>query len=192
MKLIVGLGNPGSFYADTRHNIGFEVIKALAKRNKISIKRDAGTSSLSGKGRICGEEAVLSMPQTYMNLSGQSVSRLLKKHKAELTDIIIVCDDLDLEMGRLKLRAKGSSGGHRGLKSIMEALESQDFCRLRVGVGRPYERSDASEYVLMPFKKNERQGAQDAIAQAALCCETFVCEGIEKAMNQFNRRSIDE
>jgi len=175
MKLIAGLGNPGYRYKGTRHNAGFLIIEALAKTYKISLKKERGILSLSGKGRVNGCDVILAMPLTYMNLSGQAVVPLLKKYKINQQDLLVVCDDLDLELGRQKLKASGSSGGHRGLKSIADVLESQEFSRLRIGIGRPPHQlcnplslyynwcggrpvgeNAAARYVLSRFTKEEK------------------------------------
>jgi PTH1 family peptidyl-tRNA hydrolase len=188
MKLIVGLGNPGRIYADSRHNIGFSVVKSLSKSYGILIGKDKLVFSLSGKGKIEGQNIILSMPLTYMNLSGIAVSALLRKYKIELNNLLVVCDDLDLEFGRIKLRPAGSSGGHNGLKSIIDSLKTQDFSRLRLGIGRPRKNIDSARYVLTPFAKEERHMVKGAIKEAADCCQAWVTKGITESMNIFNRR----
>lgn len=186
MKLIVGLGNPGYRYRGTRHNIGFLIIEALAKTCKISLKKEKGILALSGKGKIFGYDAILAMPLTFMNLSGQAIGPLLKKCKINPQDLLVVCDDLDLEFGRQKLKAFGSSGGQRGLKSIIDVLKSPEFCRLRIGIGRPPVFMDAADYVLMPFTKAEKLGLKSIVARGAECAVLWLSEGIDKAMNAFN------
>jgi len=188
MKLIVGLGNPGDIYRDTRHNIGFSVIKALAKVYKISFKRESGSCSLVGRGKIEDAAVVLAMPLTFMNLSGSAVSALLKKYKVSPEDLLVVCDDLDLEFGRMRIRPLGSSGGQRGLKSIIAALNSQKFCRLRVGIGRPHPASDAADFVLSHFKRNELAEAKEIIERAGDCCQVWATRGVTESMNIFNTR----
>jgi PTH1 family peptidyl-tRNA hydrolase len=187
VKLIVGLGNPGKIYVNSRHNIGFSVVEALAKVYKISLKKETNTFSLSGKGRIEGQNVILSEPLTFMNLSGLAVSALLKKHKIALDNLLVVCDDLDLAFGRLKIKASGSSGGHRGLNSIMDALSSQNFCRLRIGIGRPHINTYPAEYVLSPFTREEKELAKEIIKRASHCCRVWVKKGITECMNIFNR-----
>jgi len=187
MKLIVGLGNPGRIYIDSRHNIGFRVIKALAKNYKVLLKKDGGTASFNGKGIIDGQGVILTMPVTFMNLSGIAVKSLVKKYKIDLGDLLVICDDLDLEFGRLKVRARGSSGGHRGLQSIIDALNSQEFSRLRVGIGRPLrDGEEISEYVLTPFHKREQAELKGVLEKACDCCAYWAKEGINKSMNMFN------
>lgn len=187
MKLIIGLGNPGKRYADSRHNIGFSVVKALAKVYKISLKKDSITSSLSGKGKTKDQNVIVAMPLTFMNLSGITVSSLLKKYKIDLDNLLVVCDDLDLEFGRLKVKASGSSGGHRGLKSIIDSVRSQKFCRLRAGIGRPPKNTDAADYVLSSLSKKEKEQAKEIIEKASECCQTWVTKGITETMNIFNQ-----
>lgn len=190
MKLIVGLGNPGNIYLNSRHNIGFFVVKALAKTYRIALKKDRDTFALSGKGRIGEERFILAMPLTFMNLSGKAVDLLLKKYELRSEHLLVVCDDLALDFGRLKIRPQGSSGGHKGLGSIIEALGSERFARLRIGTGRPASKKvTTEEFVLAPFTKEEKRGRRDIIETACDCCELWIKEGIEKCMNIFNRRS---
>ena len=191
MKLIVGLGNPGRAYIDSRHNIGFTVVKKLAKEEKCPLKNDAGAFSLSGRCKLNGESVVLATPLTYMNLSGGAVAALLKKHRAGIGNLLVICDDLDLEFGRFKVACRGSSGGHRGLKSIIDSLGSQDFCRLRIGIGRPGNEQDPAEYVLSPFSKKEKKELVDRIEEAGLSCRLWIREGVTRAVNAFNRRSCE-
>ncbi|MDD2752261.1 MAG: aminoacyl-tRNA hydrolase [Candidatus Omnitrophica bacterium] len=187
MKLIVGLGNPGKTYADNRHNVGFLIVKTLAAAQKVSLKHDARTSSLTGKFKIYAEQVVLALPFTFMNLSGVAVKALVKKYKIGPDDLLVVCDDLDLEFGRLKLRASGSSGGHNGLESIIEHLGSSEFARLRLGIGRPAPHQDAAEYVLEDFGKKEKAEIEEINKEAAQCCLAWLREGTAKCMNIYNR-----
>lgn len=174
MKLIVGLGNPGNAYAGSRHNVGFSVLEALAKAQRITLKRDFRVHALGGKGKIEGEEAVLAKPLTFMNLSGIAIKALLKKYKIDLKDLLVVCDDLDLEPGRIRVRKSGSSGGHRGLKSIIGSLATQDFSRLRVGIGRPGVNLAACEYVLSSFTKKEKEIMAEKIDEACECVRAWI------------------
>ena len=193
MKLIVGLGNPGRIYAGSRHNIGFTAIEALAQKNKISFRRDSKTSSLTGKGKIEGQDLALAMPLTFMNLSGKAVRALVHKYSIDLKDLLVVCDDLDLELGRVKIRPCGSSGGHRGLQSITEALKSKEFARLRVGISRPQDKdADISGYVLCGFKPAQKRQIKGALKDAASCCQAWISGGITKSMNIFNRRGVNK
>jgi len=187
-KLIVGLGNPGIIYAKNRHNVGFMVLKSLASSLKINFKRESLVSALVAKDRLFGQEVVLALPQRYMNLSGIAVKALLKKFKVDLKDLLVVCDDLDLEPGKIKIRAQGSSGGQRGLESIIEHLGTQDFCRLRIGIGRPKNPQDAARYVLSGFLRQEKVVMQQALEDALSCSLSWVEKGIVETMNVFNKQ----
>jgi PTH1 family peptidyl-tRNA hydrolase len=184
----VGLGNPGQAYAGTRHNAGFTVIKYLAKVHKVEFKSDRGTQALSAKVRMSGEGVILAMPLTFMNLSGVAVKLLVTKYKIDLDDLLIVCDDLDLDLGRLKIRPFGSSGGQRGIKSIIDSLGSDNFARLRIGIGRPLGR-DATSHVLGNFNKAEKEDIKEALASAVDCCHLWVSAGIAECMNGFNQKN---
>lgn len=189
MKLIVGLGNPGKLYAESRHNIGFSVVKALSRTYKIPLKKDNNTYSLSGRGRIEGENVILALPMTYMNLSGIAVSALIKKYKTGLEDLLVVCDDLDLDSGAIRIRPQGSSAGHRGLGSLISSLGSQGFARLRIGIGRPLsDTADTADFVLAAFTKKEKEAVKEAIETACECCRAWIIKGITESMNIFNRR----
>lgn len=189
MKLIVGLGNPGKDYIYSRHNIGFLVIKALAKIHGALLRREIATFSLNAKDKIRGQNVILAIPLTFMNLSGIAVSALLKKYKIDLGNLLVICDDLDLEFGRVKIRVSGSSGGHLGLRSIIDSLECQNFCRLRLGIGRPKNDIEPAEYVLSAFSKKEKREIKEIEAKAVSCCQVWVTRGITECMNNFNRRS---
>lgn len=192
MKLIVGLGNPGDIYAYSRHNIGFSVVKGIAKSHKISLKREKSVLSQSGKGKIGGQFVILATPFTFMNLSGIAVAGLLKKYKIGLNDLLVICDDLDLELGRIKLRPRGSSGGHRGIKSVIDSIRSTEFARLRIGIGRPKQTIDAADYVLSPFNKKEKEELKEIIERVAACSLMWVTKGATETMNIFNKRSSNE
>lgn len=191
MKLIVGLGNPGNLYVNSRHNVGFLVVKALAQTHKILLKKEKGILSLSGKGKIEGQNIILAMPLTFMNLSGVAVGGLIKRYKIDPGNLLVVCDDLDLSLGRLKIKSHGSSGGHRGLKSTIESLKMDTFARLRIGIGRPV-RTDISAYVLSHFSKKEKAELGELIERACDCCRVWVAKGINKSMNIFNQRSKEK
>lgn len=188
MKLIVGLGNPGKVYSESRHNVGYSVVEALAKNFKIPLRKESKTFSWVGKGGIEGDEAILAMPVTFMNLSGLAVGALLKRYNLNLGSLLVVCDDLDLEFGRIKIKNSGSSGGHRGLKSIMDSIKSRDFARLRIGIGRPFRDMEPAEYVLSRFKKEEKKIYKEIIKKAVDCCSMWVKEDINKSMNVYNRQ----
>ncbi len=189
MKLIVGLGNPGLEYKGTKHNIGFEVVTALAKENNIKLNKRVHFS-LSGKGRIAGEEVVLALPQAYMNLSGKAVGELARRDIKELKDLIVVCDDINIELGRIRIRSRGSSGGHKGLESIIRILGSGDFARLRVGIATDIHKGDITNYVLSPFKPKDRRNVAHVVSMAKDAVTCMIGKGIEEAMTRFNKRKI--
>lgn len=191
MKLIIGLGNPGSRYQHSRHNIGFMVIKEMAKRHNISINEHRW-NALIGRGLIENEQAILGLPLTFMNLSGEAVARLLEGFGLTAKDMLVVCDDIDLKMGKLRLRMKGSSGGHRGLESIISSLDTDGFARFRIGIGRPEQSKDASKYVLGGFDKGQKTLLKTILDTACRGCETWVKDGIISAMNKFNRLNMED
>ncbi|MGD0336229.1 MAG: aminoacyl-tRNA hydrolase [Candidatus Omnitrophota bacterium] len=191
MKLIVGLGNPGFKYTNSRHNVGFAVLKALAAEKRAGFKRSILNRSFLAKIRYEGSLVILAMPHTYMNLSGSAVKRLAGKFNVGLEELLVVCDDMDLELGRIKIRPKGSSGGHRGLQSIIDSLKSDNFSRLRVGIGRPAQDLDPSEYVLDSFSRKEKIYLKDAIERAASSALSWVLKGVAETMNTFNRNTVE-
>jgi PTH1 family peptidyl-tRNA hydrolase len=184
MHLIVGLGNPGPEYSGSRHNVGFQCVRWLAKKHGLSFDGSRAHARIA-QGAILGKPVVLARPQTFMNLSGQAVKGLLQWLRLTAADIVIIHDDLDLPLGRLRLRPGGSAGGHRGIRSIIDSLGSQDFARLRVGIGRP-EGNDAVDYVLGDFNAAERQVMAESYARAAEAMECLLTQGLEGAMNHFN------
>lgn len=189
MKLIIGLGNPGTVYANSRHNAGYAVVKAIAQSQKTLLKRDLGTSSLSTKIKVGAKTVILALPLTYMNLSGSVAKALLRKYKIDLVDLLIVCDDLDLEFGRIKLKPSGSSAGHRGTGSIIDSLANSEFARLKIGIGRPHKYVESADYVLMSFTKKEKEEFSGIIKTAVGCCLSWVEKGINESMNIYNKRS---
>jgi peptidyl-tRNA hydrolase, PTH1 family len=191
MKIVVGLGNPGAKYRGTRHNVGFEVLAELAKRHGGStstLKHDAELAEVF----LSGEKVLLVAPQTYMNLSGKSVWPLVDFYKLPLEDLLVVCDDLNLDVGRLRLRASGSAGGQKGLQNIIQVLGTEDFARLRIGIGRPPGRMDAADYVLSRFLSEERETIDEALLNAADGVESWVKDGCDRAMNKVNTTPKDE
>ena len=189
MKLIVGLGNPGRSYANNRHNIGFICLNHFARTHGIRFDKKQGNAR-TGTGEVGGNKVVLAKPQTYMNLSGESVSRLVRKFSVDLDDLIVIHDDLDLPLGKIRIRQAGGSGGHKGIDSIIASLKNQDFLRLRVGIGRPAvtepSESDIIAYVLTDFTPDEKQainGVVPRVSESILCLLT---EGLTAAMNKYN------
>ncbi|MFH0941590.1 MAG: aminoacyl-tRNA hydrolase [Chloroflexota bacterium] len=188
MKLIVGLGNPGSKYAKNRHNLGFWCLGHFAKEQGISFDKKQGLAR-TGTGEVAGTQVVLARPQTYMNLSGQSVSRLLKKFRVDFADLVVIHDDLDLPPGKIRIRQDGGSGGHKGVASITECLGSPDFYRLRAGIGRPADTGEAAvvEYVLRDFTPEEAKVIAGVVAVASEAILCLITRGPEAAMNSYNR-----
>ena len=189
MKLIVGLGNPGKSYQQTRHNIGSSVVRAWAQQHDCPLKRTFLSSSLTARLRIGHEQAIAAVPLTYMNLSGPAVAALVKKHDIASDRLLIVLDDLDLEPGRLRVKASGSAGGHKGLASVITALGTQEFARLRIGVGRPADsRMDTADYVLSVFTRKEKQVMEQTIEKAVEAIDLWLTQPLEKTMNNVNRQ----
>jgi PTH1 family peptidyl-tRNA hydrolase len=184
--LIVGLGNPGREYAAHRHNVGSQVVDALARNHKLAFSGRRGLARIA-RGEIGGQPVILAKPQTFMNLSGKSVGRLSRTLGVPPERVLVIYDDLDLPLGRLRLRAEGSSGGHRGIRSIIDVLGTQAFPRLRVGIDRPPGRMDPVDYVLQPFDRDQKPFLAEAVARAAAAAECWLAEGIIAAMDRFNR-----
>lgn len=184
MKLIVGLGNPGLRYSGTRHNIGFKVLDILAKSHRVRIDKK-GFESFFNKTVISGEEVLLLKPQTYMNNSGVAVRAAADKFGIGPSDILVVCDDINLEFGIIRLRKSGSSGGHKGLQSVIGLIKSSDFNRLRIGIGA-HKDGVLTDYVLSGFSAGERKQLKEIIASASGAAALWLEEGIEAAMNAFN------
>ncbi|HEV2386443.1 MAG TPA: aminoacyl-tRNA hydrolase [Candidatus Acidoferrales bacterium] len=188
MRLIVGLGNPGPGYVRTPHNLGFRVIDHLGERAGIRIQRPEG-KSLIGRGRLAGAEVVLAKPQIYMNASGLAVRELIERLEGEAERIIVVVDDASLPAGALRIRERGSAGGHNGLKSVIGALGTDEFIRVRLGVGGAEPGEDLAERVLRPMSETEEEQAAEQIERAADAVELILRQGAGAAMNRFNRRA---
>lgn len=182
---IIGLGNPGREYRDTRHNIGFKTIDLLAHRNNIKINK-IKFKSVYGEGFINGEKVLFVKPQTYMNNSGIAVMELFNFYKIPIQNIIVIVDDIDIEFGSIRIKKKGSAGTHNGLKSIIYHLQDDNFPRVKIGIGEKRERQDLADFVLSKFSKEESEKIEIAIQDAALAVETIVKDGIDIAMNKFN------
>ena len=191
MKLIAGLGNQGSEYRGTRHNVGFEVIDELAGRHELRFE-GGPAEALIARARRLGDGVLIAKPLTFMNLSGRAVGELARYYRIELADILIVADDVNLPLGRLRVRARGSDGGHNGFKSVIEQLGSTEFSRLRIGVGRGDQRRDLADHVLSRFEDSEKAEVAEAIRRAADAAEMFATDGIARVMNTFNRDDRDK
>jgi len=186
MLLITGLGNPGVSYSNTRHSIGFKVIDWLARdRNATGWRLKC--KALVASAELEGQKIILAKPQTYMNKSGESVAGLLHWYRLSNQDLIVICDDIDLPLGRLRIRGKGGDGGHRGLRSIIDLVGSKDFIRIRFGIGRPLEPDfEIADWVLSRFFSEEEPVVEQLIEKAAQAIKTIAAEGLEKAMNAYN------
>ncbi len=188
MYIIAGLGNPGKQYEGTRHNIGFQVIDELADRHGIKVLENK-FKGLIGKGIINGEKVILVKPLTYMNLSGECIGEIVNYFKIdEASELIVVADDISLDVGFIRMRKKGSAGGHNGLKNIIAHLGHENFIRMKVGVGDKPEGYDLADYVLGHFNKEENEILADSKKNAVLAIETVISDGIDKAMNLYNTK----
>ncbi|MBF0479478.1 MAG: aminoacyl-tRNA hydrolase [Candidatus Omnitrophica bacterium] len=185
--LIVGLGNPGSQYEYTRHNMGCLVLEYFAERLKLKFQASSFTKAVTALGQWEGKQVCLVFPTTFMNNSGTAVRRMTEKYAPPLEHILVICDDFNLPFGQLRLRSKGSGGGHNGLESVIEHLGSQDFPRLRMGIGEP-KGTDVADYVLEEFNSSEKKGLKEFITEAGDCLEMWIKEGISKTMETHNRR----
>lgn len=188
MYLIVGLGNPTKQYEKTRHNIGFDVIDALADKYNISVT-EKKHKALCGHGAIEGQKVILAKPQTFMNLSGESVVELLNYYKMDPeTEMIVIYDDISLAPGNIRIRKKGSAGGHNGIKNIIALTGTQTFLRIKVGVGEKPKNWDLADYVLGRFGEEDRKYVEDAIKDAMNACALMVWDDVDKAMNDYNSK----
>lgn len=187
MYIIVGLGNPTREYAGTRHNIGFDAITRIADDYNISLDMKKH-KSICGKGMIAGEKVILAQPQTYMNLSGEAVRELKDFYKVSNEEIIILYDDISLDVGQLRVRPKGSAGGHNGIKSIISHLGGEDFPRVKIGVGDKPKGWDLADYVLGRFQTEEQETVREALKRASEACVCIMTDGTDVAMNRFNKK----
>lgn len=187
MKVVFGLGNPGRRYQRTRHNLGFMIVDRIAALRGAAVDRERHHSYV-GECRIGGEPVLLVKPQTYVNRSGEALKSLLRYYPLSGEDLIVVHDDLDLPFGRVRIRGRGSAGGHRGILSLLEALGDERFFRVRVGIGRPREGEDPADYVLSPFSAEEAERLGGVVGAGADAVEVLILEGAERAMEKFNRR----
>ena len=185
MRLLVGLGNPGREYAWSKHNLGFQVVNYLAELWDIPLNR-SGHAALWGKGRVGQDAVILAQPTTFMNLSGQAVSRLLSYFKLTPKDLVVIHDDLDVPRWRLKLVERGGPGGHKGVLDIIAMLHTEEFLRVKMGIGRPLGRMPTEKYVLTPFAADEAENVAVFIERAAQAVATLLTEGLAAAQNRFH------
>lgn len=185
MYLIAGLGNPEPEYSRTRHNMGFDVINQIASKYEIELTRTK-FNGIYGSGTIEGKKVILLKPQTYMNLSGQSIKPFIDFYKIPLENVLVVYDDMDVEIGSIKLRKKGGPGTHNGAKSVVHELVSEDFPRIRVGIGKPVDEYDAIDYVIGKLEDETYTKLEEGIHKAAKAVEEYLKNGIDMAMNKFN------
>ena len=189
--LIIGLGNPGKEYHDTRHNVGFRCVDALVEAHGLAYDRKKKSHARIADGVVAGKRVFIAKPQTYMNLSGSSAQGLAAFHQIPPERIIVILDDLDLPIGTLRIRPKGGSGGHKGLTDIVARLGTQDFPRIRFGIGRPPDTMDPAAYVLRRFDADEMPVVEEATSRATKAVETWLIEGIDSAMNRYNGSAED-
>lgn len=188
LYVIIGLGNPGKDYRDTRHNVGFKTIDLLAERNSIDVNK-IKFKSLYGEGFINRKKVILLKPQTYMNNSGIAVREITDYFKVPMDKILIVVDDIDIDFASIKIRKKGSAGSHNGLKSIIYHLQRDDFARVKIGIGKKYPQQDLADFVLSKFPKDEVEDMEIALVNAAEAVETIVIDDLNRAMNKYNMKS---
>ena len=191
MRLIVGLGNPDPEYQWTPHNLGFMVVDELANRNGIRVERPEG-KALVGRGKVAGEEVLLAKPQTYMNLSGISVRELLARYELEADALLVMWDEMQLPLGTIRIHPDGSAGSHNGAKSLIRAVGTQKFVRLRLGCGLEHPVSSRREHVLRPMKKAELEAAAEMVGEAGDAVEMILTQGLDAAMTKYNRRKPTE
>ena len=185
MKLIVGLGNPGTEYTNTRHNIGFLAADNIAARNRITFKESCFNAHLT-QGTLFDENVLIAKPSTYMNLSGEAISAITEHYNLPPEDIIVIHDDMDIDFGRIKIKTRGGSAGHRGIESIIYNLQSDEFLRIRVGIGKPEDNAEPVDYVLQNFKEEENKELTRVLDNINNCIETIYKSDPETAMNKFH------
>jgi len=193
LKIVVGLGNPGSKYEFTRHNIGFRTVDSLAQDIEVEFKKVKSYYSLISRGMINNHKVMLVKPQTFMNLSGRAVSKVVSYYKIPLQDLLIVYDDLNLELGQIRIRKKGSAGGHKGIESIMQYLNSEEIPRLRIGIGNPSVNFNFNcvSYVLSNFNNDKKDKIGKVIQLSTEVIKIVIEDGFEKAMRKYNRKLIE-
>ena len=189
MYIIAGLGNPGKEYENTRHNIGFDVIDRLAEEENIAVM-ESKHKALIGKGYVAGQKVILAKPQTFMNLSGESIREIVDYYKVDDTaELIVISDDISLDVGQIRIRKKGSAGGHNGIKHIIQQLGTQNFVRIKVGVGAKPKGWDLADYVLGRFDKDDRVLVEEAQERACKAVELILTDSVDAAMNEYNKKT---
>ena len=188
MFLVAGLGNPGAEYEHTPHNLGFLTVDRLGERHGIKVRRKEARA-LVGTGEIEGRAVMLAKPQTFMNLSGESVAPLMQKHEIPPEKLVLVYDELDLPWMALKIKPKGSAAGHKGMKSVIGSLGTSEFIRVRLGIHPGHPVSDGADFVLAPFRRSQKKELDELLDYAADAVSSIIAEGVEKAMTRFNRRA---
>lgn len=187
MKMVVGLGNPGQEYESSRHNAGFGVMDELARRKRVRFRRGWRAKAAVGRTQFGGEDVLLVKPLTYMNRSGKAITALMRRHGLEGKDLVVIVDDVELGLGRIRIRGKGSAGHHNGLKSVVEALGTEQFTRLRLGVGDKPDGGDLVEHVLSPMSEEEQKILNESLKTAADAVAVILVQGLTPAMNRFNQ-----
>jgi peptidyl-tRNA hydrolase, PTH1 family len=189
LSLVFGLGNPGSRYQNTRHNLGFMVVDQISADFQTAMNKTKFDAAYA-RARIDDTDVILAKPMTFMNKSGIPVSRFVGFYHVSTQDMLVIHDDIDLDFGRIKIKEKGGDGGHKGIRSIIDAIGKDDFCRLRIGIGRPEAGINAADYVLTPFNAAEREMLKHIIARARDAAVTILCNGAKEGMNRFNQMTI--
>lgn len=185
MYAVIGLGNPGNKYRGTRHNVGFDAIDCLSVRNNTKVTK-IKHKAVYGETQIGGHKVLLIKPQTYMNLSGETVLDVYNYYKLSIENIVVIYDDIDIEFGSLRIRPKGSAGSHNGMKSIIYLLQKDNFPRVKIGVGRPRTGQDLADFVLSGFSKDERAIIDETVERAAMAVEKIILDSVNSAMNEYN------
>jgi len=186
VKFIIGLGNPGRKYEYTRHNLGMRVVKEIAKDNKLKFRKNWRSRVSTASGKIDVKYVKLVCPLKFMNLVGHALVRLVNNERIELTNLLVICDDINLKLGQIRIKSAGSDGGHNGLKSIIETLGTRQFARLRIGIGQPVKKEELSNFVLSNFTRKEERELTHSIKMAQDCCKVWLKDGIATAMSKFN------
>jgi PTH1 family peptidyl-tRNA hydrolase len=190
MHVIAGLGNMGPRYVNTRHNVGFDTVDFLSAQYRITNFKNKH-KSLIAEGIIQGKKTLIVKPQTYMNNSGEALREILDYYKIPAQNLIVIYDDIDLEVGKLRIRPRGSAGTHNGMRSVIECLDTQDFLRIRIGIGKPPGYMELADFVLSRFSEDERKLVNNAIEKAALAAVTILCASVETAMSKYNQNHTD-